>query len=101
LHAIVASHPFQCDIIGSLPLELVAHVFSHLDIAAPYRLQSVSKRWNRNLRSLHILKTGLDQWYQGTANLQDADYASCMRRARAIHAFRTGNPSIVFKVVSV
>lgn len=100
LHAIVASRPFQCDIIGRLPLELVAHIFSHLDIVAPYRLQIVSKRWSRNLRSLYILKTGLDRWYQGTVNLQAADYALCMRRARAIHAFRTGNPRIVFKVVS-
>jgi hypothetical protein len=32
---------FQFDLIGSLPLELVVRVFAHLDIGAPYRLQSV------------------------------------------------------------
>jgi hypothetical protein len=42
LHAITGTRSFQCDIIGQLPLELVAQIFIHLDPSAPYRLQIVS-----------------------------------------------------------
>ncbi|KAI2477255.1 F-box multi-domain protein [Pyrenophora tritici-repentis] len=97
--ALISSRTFHCDFIRRLPLELVAHVFSHLDVAAPYRLRIVSKHWNHKLGSLHILKTGLDQWYQGTADLGDADHALCERKARAIHAFRTGKPTSVIKII--
>ena len=98
LYAVTASRAFQCDFIARLPVELVAHVFSHLDVAAPYRLRSVSKHWNHVLGSLHILETGLDQWYQGTADLRDAGRALCERKAKAIHAFRTGKPTSVIKI---
>ncbi|RMZ71581.1 xanthine phosphoribosyltransferase 1 [Pyrenophora seminiperda CCB06] len=98
LHAITATRTFQADIIAKLPLELATHVFSYLDVAAPYRLRTVSKHWNHILGSLHILKTGLDQWYQGTADLRDARHALCEREARAIHAFRTGKPTIIFRL---
>ncbi|CAE7215615.1 hypothetical protein CFE70_009938 [Pyrenophora teres f. teres 0-1] len=96
--ALTSSRTFYCDFISRLPLELVAHVFSHLDVAAPYRLRIVSKHWNHILGSLHMLKTGLDQWYRATADLGDADYALCERKARAIHAFRTGKPTSIIKI---
>jgi hypothetical protein len=100
LHATTSSRTFQFDVVGGLPLELVAQIFSHVDSATPYRLQSVSRRWNDTLRSLHILKASLNQWYQGTANLQDADYTLCEKNARKIHAFRTGKPSYIYKITA-
>lgn len=33
---------FQRDIIGRLPVELVAHIFAYLEASAPYALQRVS-----------------------------------------------------------
>jgi len=42
LHDITAARTFQTDIIGQLPIELVAQVFSYLDTSTPYRLQRVS-----------------------------------------------------------
>lgn len=41
LQSITAGQSFQCDIIGRLPLELVAQVFAELDTSTPYRLQCV------------------------------------------------------------
>ncbi|CAN9108960.1 unnamed protein product [Alternaria sp. RS040] len=99
LHAATSSRTFQFDVIGSLPVELVAQIFCLLDPATPYRLQSVSKRWRDTLRSLHVLKASLNQWYQGTVNLQDAEYARCKKKARDIHAFRTGKPSRIYKII--
>lgn len=98
LHATTSSRTFQFDVIGNLPVELVAQVFSHVDVAAPYRLQSVSRRWNNTLKSLHILKASLNQWYQGTVDFQDADYALCQKKACKINAFRTGKPRKVYKI---
>ena len=98
LHATTSSRTFQFDVIGNLPVELVAQVFSNLDVAAPYRLQSVSKRWNHTLQSLHVIKASLNQWYQGTVNFQDADHALCQKKARKINAFRTGKPRKVYKI---
>jgi hypothetical protein len=99
LHATTSSRTFQCDVIGKLPVELVALIFSHLDVAAPYRLQSVSRQWNHTLRSLHLLEESLGQWYQGTVNLQDADYARCQEKVCKIQAFRTGKPRNVYKTI--
>ncbi|KAI4908589.1 uncharacterized protein J4E92_010782 [Alternaria infectoria] len=98
LHATTSSRTFQFDVIGNLPVELVAQVFSHLDVAAPYRLQSVSRRWKHTLQSLHVIKASLNSWYQGTVNFQDADHALCQKKARKIHAFRTGKPRKVYKI---
>jgi hypothetical protein len=41
LQSILVRRSFQLDIIGRLPVELVAHVFAYLDASAPYRLQRV------------------------------------------------------------
>ena len=93
-----ASRPFYCDFIATMPIELVVQVFSHLDVAAPYRLRSVSKHWYHVLGSLHILKAGLAQWYQGTVDLRGADRALCERTAKAVYAFRTGRPTSAIKI---
>jgi hypothetical protein len=100
LHAITSTRSFQHDIIGNLPVELVAQIFRHLDTTCPYRYQIVSRRWNNTLRSLHILKASLSQWYSNslTPDLQGADYAWCAKRARRTHAFRSGNPITILKI---
>jgi hypothetical protein len=45
LHQATASRSFQYDIIGQLPVELVAQIFAHLDTSTPYRLQRVRQPW--------------------------------------------------------
>lgn len=42
LHALTAARAFHVDIIGKLPTELAAYIFSYLDTSTPYRLQLVS-----------------------------------------------------------
>ena len=42
LHALLDARTFNFDIVAHLPIELVANIFSYLDVAAPYRLQRVS-----------------------------------------------------------
>ena len=117
LHAITSQRSFQSDIIGQLPLELVAHIFTHLDTSSPYRLQlvstldycatrhastdafaQVSTRWKHVLRSLDVLKPSLDSWYDGAVDLGNADYALCVRKAQSVHAFRRGIPSSSFSI---
>jgi hypothetical protein len=99
LHAITSTTSFQCDIIGKLPIELVSQIFQHLSTTSPYRYQTVSRRWNHTLRSLHILKASLAQWYLGALPLQDiTSYDFCLERAKSIHAFRTGNPNSIYKI---
>lgn len=98
LHAITSTRSFYTDIIGRLPIELVAYVFSFLDPAAPYRCQSVSRRWHHVLRSLNVLKAPLNSWYQGAIPLRDADYASCVQTASSIQRFRSGRPVSVYKI---
>lgn len=56
------------------------------------------KQWNHSLRSLDVLKKGLNQWYAGSFNLQNADYALCKQKARAVHNFRNGNPTRFFQI---
>ena len=41
LKALASAKSLQLDIVGALPVELAFHVFSYLDIATPFRLQSV------------------------------------------------------------
>lgn len=41
LHELTSSRTFQFDIVGQLPIELVAHIFSYLDTSTPYRLRLV------------------------------------------------------------
>lgn len=44
LHELTATRSFRFDIIGHLPVELVAIVFAYLGPSTPYRLQSVSTK---------------------------------------------------------
>lgn len=41
VHALTSTRTFQFDIVGQLPVELVSHIFSHLDTSTPWRLQHV------------------------------------------------------------
>lgn len=38
-----STRTFQFDIIGCLPVELVSHIFSHLDTTTPWQLQHVGQ----------------------------------------------------------
>ncbi|CAO2647831.1 Nn.00g087530.m01.CDS01 [Neocucurbitaria sp. VM-36] len=100
LHNLTSARSFQFDIIGQLPVELVAHIFSYLDTSTPYRLQRVSRRCNHLLRSPHVLKKSLNHWYAGKVNLQSANHALCEQTARTIHRFRNGKPSSILQVSS-
>ncbi len=42
LHALLGARSFCFDIIAHLPIELVANVFSYLNVSTPYHLQRVS-----------------------------------------------------------
>lgn len=46
VQSLLGARHFHRDIVGTLPLELVAHVFSFLDPAAPFRLQRVSSPYS-------------------------------------------------------
>ncbi|EUC37125.1 hypothetical protein COCCADRAFT_33580 [Bipolaris zeicola 26-R-13] len=101
LHALTGSRSFKFDIIGRLPIELVAHIFTHLDPAAPYRFQIVSARWRHILQSPSVLTAGLNSWYQGTANPKDFEHGTLRQcAARRIHRFRTGRPLGIYKITS-
>ncbi|KAF2712231.1 hypothetical protein K504DRAFT_464309 [Pleomassaria siparia CBS 279.74] len=91
LKAKLDSKDFRFDIVGSLPLELVATIFAYLDTSTPYRLQCVSKLWQNKLCSTHVLKSSLNEW-DGKTNAARDEYAVCLREAKAIHRFRMGIP---------
>ncbi|KAF2198362.1 hypothetical protein GQ43DRAFT_165117 [Delitschia confertaspora ATCC 74209] len=87
------------DIVGSLPLELVTQIFSYLDVATPFRLQRVSKHWNRVLTSPDFLNPRVNSWctpndtpLNGEAALQADPYALCTFRAQHQHRFATASP---------
>ncbi|KAF2852369.1 hypothetical protein T440DRAFT_421283 [Plenodomus tracheiphilus IPT5] len=98
LHAVTGSRTFQLDLVGQLPLELVAQIFAYLDVAHPYRLQLVSRQWHHVLKSTTVLTTGLHNWYQNTVDLRNVDYASCGSMAQRIQAFRTFKPHSHFVI---
>ncbi|KAK7514807.1 hypothetical protein IWZ03DRAFT_226085 [Phyllosticta citriasiana] len=54
---------FHCDVVGSLPVELVALIFQHLPPNAPFLYQTVSRRWRDVLSSSHVISSTLAQWY--------------------------------------
>ncbi|KAF2871992.1 hypothetical protein BDV95DRAFT_30635 [Massariosphaeria phaeospora] len=91
LHAELGARAFKFDIVGTLPQELVHHIFSYLETTTPYRLQQVSKRWHGILQSTDIVKPALRAWYDGTINFKGADDAFCLQQARRMHRVRTGN----------
>lgn len=98
LHTLLSARTFQLDIVGQLPLELVAQIFIHLDIAHPYRLQLVSRRWYFIMRSITVLRVGLHSWYHDTVDLHHLDFETCKQMAQRIQAFRTGKPCSHFLI---
>ncbi|KAK8160524.1 hypothetical protein BKA80DRAFT_310796 [Phyllosticta citrichinensis] len=55
--------PFACDVVGSLPVEIVALIFLHLPLNATFLYQTVSRRWRDVLSSSHVILSTLAQWY--------------------------------------
>lgn len=49
IQSLTSTRTFQFDIIGHLPVELVAQVFSYLDTSTPWRLQRVGSTHSENL----------------------------------------------------
>jgi hypothetical protein len=43
LQAKLNTKDFRYDIVGALPIELVASIFARVDVSTPYRLQRVSR----------------------------------------------------------
>ncbi|EKG20194.1 F-box domain cyclin-like protein [Macrophomina phaseolina MS6] len=54
---------FRCDIVGSLPVELVSQIFHYLPPNAPFQYQQVCRQWQRVLSSTHVTGCSLDTWY--------------------------------------
>jgi hypothetical protein len=98
LQELAAARNFQTDIVGRLPVELVAEIFAHLDTSTAFWLQSVSTRWRRVLQSPQVLTNTLVPWYGYTPQLLRADYGMCKTKAEVIHAFRNGCPKHHFKI---
>ncbi|KAF1978529.1 hypothetical protein BU23DRAFT_549956 [Bimuria novae-zelandiae CBS 107.79] len=90
MQALANARSFHFDIIGELPTELAFHVFSYLDIATPFRLQTVSRRWCNVLRSADLFKPRLRDWYDNTLDFEDASYEDCFDKAQAIYRVQTG-----------
>ncbi|KAF2024763.1 hypothetical protein EK21DRAFT_77971 [Setomelanomma holmii] len=97
LGKVITARSFQFDIIGNLPVELVAQVFVYLGPSAPYRWQSVSRGWQRALRSPHVLKKCLRPWLEKAAP-QTNEYGIHALKAKHIQAFRRGEPNQGFTV---
>ncbi|KAF2792598.1 hypothetical protein K505DRAFT_307429 [Melanomma pulvis-pyrius CBS 109.77] len=89
LSAKLNGRDFRFDIVGALPVELVASIFAHVDVGALFRLQCVSKCWRSLLCSPDVLYEILQAW-DGTTTYRRGDYALCQRKARDIHRFRIG-----------
>ncbi|KAF2464676.1 uncharacterized protein BDR25DRAFT_241584 [Lindgomyces ingoldianus] len=103
---------FSRDIVGALPVELVSHIFSHLDIAAAYYYQIVCKQWRETLRCTAIVKPTLRAWFtdndrplalgpylrdnNNDDDGDDDDYALCQLKAEYMHRFCTGKPHKFF-----
>ncbi|KAH7088466.1 hypothetical protein FB567DRAFT_339254 [Paraphoma chrysanthemicola] len=97
LHGLTAARTFQFDIIGNLPVELVASVFAYLTPATPYHLQCVSRTWHRAMRSPDLLKRSLKPWIS-TAEIQGNKYSFYLQKAKHVQAFRRGEPVKAFNV---
>ncbi|KAH7400741.1 hypothetical protein DE146DRAFT_653787 [Phaeosphaeria sp. MPI-PUGE-AT-0046c] len=98
LRDITAANPFHFDLIGHLPLELVAQIFTYLHTSSPYRLQRVSRQWRHVLQSPVVLKQTLLQWYGPDLDLRQGGYAFFERKARHLHAFRHGRPKHYLRI---
>lgn len=96
LQSLLLCKTFQMDVVGSLPLELVAQIFAYIDPVAVYRLQIVSRRWNFILRAPVVLKASLGPWCKNLHISNDLNSeAACViyqEKAEKLHRFRTGRP---------
>jgi len=63
LQALLNRRSFQLDIIGNLPVEIVALVCSYIDISDATRCLGVSKRWQDLIMQPIVQETFLNQWY--------------------------------------
>lgn len=63
LHAILSQRSFQLDIVGNLPVELVAIICAHLDIIDAYRCLFVSRTWHDLILQPIVQEAFLKQWY--------------------------------------
>lgn len=87
----------QNDILTKLPVELALHVFSHLDLWAVWRLQTVSKRWRDRLSSTEFLRSAILRWRSHGASEAAPSAPSIHERSldssvRHIRAFQEGRP---------
>jgi hypothetical protein len=98
LHKLTAARSFQFDIIGKLPVEIVAQIFTHLEPTAPYLLQRVSSQWRHVLRSTDILASSLYAWSGRVTNLQVATLTQCEHKAKRMQEFRQGKPDRLFSI---
>ncbi|KAF2687300.1 hypothetical protein K458DRAFT_188896 [Lentithecium fluviatile CBS 122367] len=95
LGSLLNSRTFQFDIVGTVPVEIVALIFSYLDITTAFRLQAVSKRWCTLLRSPAVWKRGLNAWFDDNFG---NDYGLYAHKAQKIHRFRTGKYAALVKL---
>jgi len=54
---------FEFDIVGALPTELVASIFTYLDLDCLLLYRQVSWRWHGILSSPDVVRPSLAQWY--------------------------------------
>jgi hypothetical protein len=98
LHSLTAARSFQFDIVGKLPVEIVAQIFIHLDPTAPYLLRRVSPQWHHVLRSTDVLTKSLYAWSGRVTDLQAPSLALCEHKAEQIQKFRQGEPNRLFSI---
>ncbi|QDS69702.1 hypothetical protein FKW77_009780 [Venturia effusa] len=100
VRAVANDFPLQYDIIAALPLELVAHIFSFLEVADVFQYRQVSKTWQHKLSAPNILDPLLDLWFprtddpsSGSRSTEDK-IALDRRKAEQLHRFLHGQPVV-------
>ncbi|KAF1986956.1 hypothetical protein K402DRAFT_420613 [Aulographum hederae CBS 113979] len=90
---------FQYDIIGNLPIEIVALIFGHLGVSEPFIYQRVSQRWKSILSSPVVASAALSKWLtpndpplvgESLTHLNEHDLLKL--NAEHVHRLRTGRP---------
>ncbi|TID23536.1 xanthine phosphoribosyltransferase 1 [Venturia nashicola] len=100
VRAVARDYPLQYDIIASLPLELVAHIFSFLEVADVFQYRQVSKAWQHVLSAPNILDPLLDQWFPRSDGSEldssptDHKIELDQRKAEQLHRFLHGRPVV-------
>ncbi|GME63387.1 F-box domain cyclin-like protein [Neofusicoccum parvum] len=100
LLARLAQRDFRCDIVGSLPVEIVSYIFHHLPPNAPFQYQRVARRWQSVLSSTHVTGSALDTWYSADDPKLAGEEAGLYREPYTVHKwkadhvkrFREGRP---------